>query len=129
MPYPINHVHIKSIDPYKSAQWYQKHFGARILEEVEALPGTRTIRMAVAGDTRLYISSQPHGQSLPRGTAEAHLGLEHFGFDVPDLARELERMEKEGVRIRLPMTTIPDGMKLAFIEGPDDVLIELVEER
>lgn len=129
MPYLINHVHIRSKDPHASARWYQKHFGARILEEVESLLGARTIRMAVAGDTRLYVSTQPQGKSLPRGTMESHLGLEHFGFDVPDLAKELERLKKEGVRIRLPMTTISDGMKLAFIEAPDDVLIELVEAR
>ncbi|MBI4297060.1 MAG: VOC family protein [Chloroflexi bacterium] len=129
MTYPINHVHIKSADPKKSAQWWQKHFGAKITEEVEALPGTRTIRMAVEGNTRLFISTQPTGQTLPRGSAELHLGLEHFGFDVPDLAKELERLEKAGVKIRRPLTTIPGGLKLAFVEAPDDVLVELVETR
>ncbi len=76
MPYPMNHIHLRSKDPHKAVQWYEKH----------------------------------------------------FGFDVPDLAKELERLEKENVRVRLPMTTLR-GTKLAYIEGPDDVLIELVEAR
>ena len=28
MPYTINHVHIRSQDPHKSAEWYTKYFGA-----------------------------------------------------------------------------------------------------
>ena len=55
------------------------------------------------------------------------LGLEHFGFDVSDLATELERLEKADVRIVLPLTEVVGGTRLAYIEGPDDVLIELVQ--
>ena len=128
MDYPIiNHVHIKSLDPRQSAQWWQKHFGARVIGEFAATAGTRTIRLAIGGTARVYISNLPAGQSLAPGTAEPHLGLEHFGFDVADLAKELERLEKAGIKIRRPLTVIPDGMRLAFIEAPDDVLVELVE--
>ena len=129
MGYPINHVHIRSTEPRESADWYSKHFGARVLEEVEIRPGYRTIRMAVEGGTRLYISPPGQGESLPRGTSATHLGLDHFGFDVPDLDAELERLESHGVPIRLPATVLADGMKVALIEAPDDVVIELVEAR
>ncbi len=129
MAYPINHVHIRSTEPHRSADWYKKHFGARVLEEVEIRPGYRTIRMAVEGGTRLYISAPGQGESLPRGSAETHLGLDHFGFDVPNLDAELERLESQGVPIRLPATVLADGMKVALIDAPDDVVIELVEAR
>ena len=62
-----------------------------------------------------------------RAVAELNrLGLEHFGFDVDDLAAELAKFEKSGVRIVLPLTEVVGGARLAYIEGPDDVLIELV---
>ena len=55
------------------------------------------------------------------------MGLEHFGFDVEDLESELKRLEADGIRVVLPLTQVPTGTRLAYIEGPDDVLIELVQ--
>ena len=128
MQYSINHVHIRSSDPQASASWYEKHFGAKKLWEREVMPGTVTISMEVGGPVRLNISSKPEGSSDARGVAELNrLGLEHFGFDVLDLQSDLERLEAAGIRVVLPLTQVSSGTRLAYIEGPDDVLIELVQ--
>ena len=128
MQYSINHVHIRSTDPRASGSWYEKHFNARIVSEREIMPGTVTVSMEVGGPVRLNISSQPVGSPKDRSVAELNrLGLEHFGFDVSDLKSELDRLEKAGVRVVLPLTEVPTGARLAYIEGPDDVLIELVQ--
>ncbi len=128
MPYAINHVHIRSADPHASAAWYAKHFDAKIVSEREVMPGTITIGMEVGGPTRLNVSSQPPGSSDQRAAAELNrLGLEHFGFHVTDLAAELDRLTAAGIRTVLPLTEVTGGLKLAYIEGPDDVLIELVQ--
>ena len=128
MPYAINHVHIRSADPHASAAWYEKHFEAKIVSEREVMPGTITIGMEVGGPTRLNVSSKPVGSSDVRSAAELNrLGLEHFGFHVEDLAADLTRLENDGIRVVLPLTEVTGGTKLAYIEGPDDVLIELVQ--
>ena len=128
MAYAINHVHIRSADPHASAAWYEKHFDAKIVSEREVMPGTITIGMEVGGPVRLNVSSKPTGSSDERSVAELNrLGLEHFGFDVPDLEAELDRLERSGIRIVLPLTEVVGGIRLAYIEGPDDVLIELVQ--
>ena len=128
MAYAINHVHIRSVDPHSSAAWYEEHFGAKIVSEREVMPGTVTLSMEVGGPVRLNISSKPEGTPNNRAVAELNrLGLEHFGFDVSDLATELERLEKADVRIVLPLTEVVGGTRLAYIEGPDDELIELVQ--
>ena len=80
------------------------------------------------GPTRLNIFSQPPNSSLERAIPELNrLGLEHFGFHVDDLESEMARFEAEGIRVILPLTVTPQGIKLAYIEGPDDVVIELVQ--
>ena len=128
MAYAINHVHIRAMDPHSSAAWYEEHFGAKLISEREVMPGTVTLSMEVGGPVRLNISSKPEGTPDKRAVAELNrLGLEHFGFDVTDLATELERLEKADVRIVLPLTEVVGGTRLAYIEGPDNVLIELVQ--
>ena len=128
MEYTINHVHIRSADPHASASWYEKYFNAEIVSDREVMPGTITIGMKMGGETRLNISSKPAGSSDDRASAELNrLGLEHFGFAVEDLAGELDRLVKAGVRVVLPDTEVVGGTHLAYIEGPDDVLIELVQ--
>ena len=128
MAYAINHVHIRSSDPHESAAWYEKHFDAKIRSAREVMPGTITVSMEVGGPVRLNISSKPAGSSDERAVAELNrLGLEHFGFGVEDLAAKLDSLEKDSVRIVLPITEVVGGAHLAYVEGPDNVLIELVE--
>lgn len=128
MAYAINHVHIRSANPHASASWYEKHFGAKIVSEREVMPGTITISMEVGGPVRLNVSSKPPGSSDQRAVAELNrLGLEHFGFGVENLEAELDRLARAGIRIVLPLTDVVGGTRLAYIEGPDDVLIELVQ--
>jgi len=118
------------MDPHSSAAWYERHFEAKIVSEREVMPGTITIGMEVGGSCRLNISSKPAGSSDERAAAELNrLGLEHFGFDVENLKEELERLEKANIRIVLPFTDVGRGTYLGYIEGPDDVLIELVEHK
>ena len=128
MAYPINHVHIRAADPRRSAAWYEEHFGAKVLSAREVMPGTITVSMDMGGPVRLNISSKPEGTSDERQSAELNrLGLEHFGFDVEDIEADMERLAAAGVRVVLPITDIAGGSRLSYIEGPDDVLIELVQ--
>ena len=128
MEYRINHVHIRAADPHATAAWYEKFFNARIVSERTVMPNTITIGMEMGGQCRLNVSSKPPGSSDERSVAELNrLGLEHFGFDVEDLEAEMERLTSAGIRVVLPITDTPTGSRLSYIEGPDDVLIELVQ--
>ena len=130
MPYAINHVHIRSADPHASAAWYEQHFGARVLTAREVMPGTITISMDAGGPVRLNISSKPAGTPDDPALAELNrLGLEHFGFVVDDIDADMASLEGAGVRVVLPITEVPGGGRLSYIEGPDNVLIELVQRR
>ena len=128
MEYRINHVHIRAADPHATAAWYEQHFNARIVSERTVMPNTITIGMEMGGACRLNVSSKPPGSSDERAVAELNrLGLEHFGFDVEDIEAEMERLTAAGIRTVLPITDTPTGSRLSYIEGPDDVLIELVQ--
>ena len=130
MAYAINHVHIRSADPHASAAWYEEYFGAKVLSARGVMPGTITISMDAGGPVRLNISSKPEGTPDEPAVADLNrLGLEHFGFVVDDIDADMARMDAAGIRVVLPITEVSGGARLSYIEGPDNVLIELVQRR
>ena len=92
------------------------------------MPGTITITMDTGSPVRLNISSQREGESQERAVADINrLGLEHYGFDTDDIEADIAHFEAAGVRVVMPITEVGSGTKIAYIEGPDDVVIELVQ--
>ena len=54
---------------------------------------------------------------------------DHIGFSVDNLEQTLERLKKDGVKVIDEPRSIAGGkVKYAFIEGPDHVRIEVVED-
>ena len=54
---------------------------------------------------------------------------DHIGFSVDNLDQTLERLKKDGVKVTDEPRSIAGGkIKFAFIEGPDHVRIEVVED-
>jgi lactoylglutathione lyase len=126
MAYQINHIHLKAQDPDKTAQWYVDNFGATLASRGRGLGGSDTIRLDISG-IRVNVTSAPAGETLPRGTSQSHYGLEHFGFNTDDVASDVARLQAAGAKILLPVTQTESGSQIAYIEGPDNVRIELVQ--
>ncbi len=126
MRYQVNHIHLKSPDPDKTARWYIDNFGAVITNVQTASSGAHSIWMDLSG-FRINVTGAGTGQVMPRGTSEVHYGLEHFGFDTDDIAADIARLERAGTKILQPIQRLGNGRQIAYIEGPDDVLIEIVQ--
>jgi catechol 2,3-dioxygenase-like lactoylglutathione lyase family enzyme len=54
-------------------------------------------------------------------------GLDHFGLKVKNLEQTAQDLKKKGVKFSVEPTVTPWGLKMAFIEGPEGIRIELVE--
>ena len=61
------------------------------------------------------------------GDSNAHWGLEHFGIKVTNMEEEIKRLEKLGAKLLEGPIQVPDGPLIAFIKGPIDVRIELLQ--
>jgi catechol 2,3-dioxygenase-like lactoylglutathione lyase family enzyme len=119
MAFRINHLHLKTPDPRKTAQWYVEHVGARVLSERE-VDGRATFRLDLHGVT-LSVTDFLKEQRL-----EQFYGLEHVAIDADDFAGEVARIKAAGVKI-LEERTLPDGRKVCFFEGPQGVRLEFLE--
>jgi hypothetical protein len=67
-----------------------------------------------------------------RTSFEASRGrvIDHLGFSVEDLDATLRRLRAEGVKVTAEPRSLADAqLRLAFIEGPDRIAIELIQDR
>ena len=125
MPYLINHIHLKSPDPKKSADWWVTAFNFEIESDAVRDSGDRFIRCKSEGGLTVNISGPRTGETLGPGDATAHHGLEHFGFDSNNLEADIERLEALGAR--LVDGPRGDSPRICFLACPDDVRIELIQ--
>lgn len=130
MPYRINHIHLKAPDPRKTAEWYVRAFNFTIVSDETRVFGDRFVRcLSEGGGLAVNISGARTGEQLGPGDANPHHGLEHFGFDSTDIQADITRLKGLGALLLEGPTQIPNGARIAFLRGPDDTRLELVEPR
>ncbi len=130
MPYRINHIHLKSPDPRQTAEWYVRAFNFTIVNDETRVFGDRFVRcMSEGGGLAVNISGARTGEKLGPGDANPHHGLEHFGFDSTDIEADIARLQGLGAALLEGPIQNPNGGRIAFLRGPDDTRLELVEPR
>ena len=72
----------------------------------------------------------PDAPNAP-GAADDALGISHFGLCVDDLDDAVATLKRAGARLAVePYTSKRKaGLRIAFVEAPENVLIELLERR
>ena len=119
MAFQINHLHIKTSDPRKTAQWFVENLGAKIAAENRN--GDRvSFRLDLHG-LGLNVTDFLEGQKLGQ-----HYGMEHLALDTDDIAGEVQKLKARGARI-LEERQLPDGRHVCFFEGPEGVRLEVME--
>jgi lactoylglutathione lyase len=128
MAFRINHIHLKALDPKKTADWYVTAFKLKIVSDEVRSFGDRFIRcQSEDGGMAVNISGARTGETLGPGDAMPHHGLEHFGFDTADIDADIERLKGLGAELLDGPIAMPAGNKIAFIKAPDNVRIELIQ--
>ena len=56
-----------------------------------------------------------------------HYGLEHIGLTVDDVDAAVEELRAIGAEIAIGPLTRNPGLLLAFVRGPEGIMIELVQ--
>jgi len=128
MVFRINHIHIKALDPRKTAEWWEKAFAFRIESDETRVFGDRFVRCRTEdGGMVVSISNARTNETLGPGNASAHLGLEHFAIETEDIEADIARLVKLGAHLQEGPLTAPNGVRFAFLGLPDDVRLELLE--
>ncbi len=118
MTLSTHHVHIKTPDTKKTAQFYIDNFGA-------------TIKGSMAGNG---IVLDLHGlqvnvtEKMTTQNHVQHYGIEHIALETTDYAGTMANLRKNGVVVLEELGT-PDGRHVAFLECPDGAQMEIIEQR
>ena len=116
MTLKLNHLHIKTKDPEKTAKFYVDTLGAKIVNKSP----NGGYRLDLHG---LYLNVS---NFLEKQTREQKYGMEHIAIDTDELDALVEKLEAQGIRI-LEKTVVSGGRRVCFFEGPDGVQLEFIE--
>jgi lactoylglutathione lyase len=110
----VDHIHLAVPDQAKSVEWYRKHFGGQ--------PTAEAPDRLMFGDTRVIFqrneTPQPSSGSV----------LDHIGFSVTDLDATVRNLAADGAKVVTPAREVPGLFKLAFVEDPWGVRLEVVQD-
>ena len=121
--YSYDHIHLRSLDPMATAQYFNEMFGAEILESIQS-DGQPRIDLDING---LMIFIAKADEDTPAGPVDPHLGLDHFGLRVDDLDEAAADLKSKGAEFSTEPFQLRPGVKIAFVRAPGDVRIELLE--
>jgi lactoylglutathione lyase len=120
------HIHLRSPDPAATAAWYEEMLGAEVIRTPQADGATR-IDLSLGGGQKVFIAPANPKLTTASAPTSPYYGLEHIGLTVTDIHAAAAELKAKGVAfVTEPMTARP-GVQIAFIRGPENVLIELIQ--
>jgi len=125
--YWMEHVHLVSKDPLKTAEFYEKAFGAKTVERSVLPDGRILLSQLLDGDVVSIKISNPRGKPLVPDTLPDGCGLEHYGIKTDDIEAAVADLKGREIRFVQDIIELPSGIKITFFLSPDDVLIELLQ--
>ena len=75
----------------------------------------------------IFIAENTPGVDLPDAPASNYYGLDHIGLRVDDIDAAVAELKRRGADIIKGPVTIRPGVRIAFVQGPDNVRIELLQ--
>jgi catechol 2,3-dioxygenase-like lactoylglutathione lyase family enzyme len=123
--FAYDHVHLRSPDPDATAAYYQRMFGAKIVKSVmsNGLPRTDM----ELGGVMVFIAKVPEEAPISEKPEGSYVGLDHLGLRVRNIDAVCAELKAKGAEFTVEPKTIRPGVRIAFVRGPQNVLIEILD--
>jgi catechol 2,3-dioxygenase-like lactoylglutathione lyase family enzyme len=122
----FDHIHLFTSDPEGTAAFYERMFGAEVIRSTQQGQPRIDLRLGGADIFILDVSRDAKAAAHP---AHPHHGLDHFGLEVENIDAVCAELKAKGAKFTREPTTARPGVRIAFIAGPDDVSIEVLERK
>jgi len=121
--YTYDHIHLRSRDPIAKAQYFATMSGATELESIQT-DGQSRVDLDVNG---LTIFLAKANESTPDGPLTPYVGLDHFGLRVDDIDQAALELKAKGAEFVMEPYQLRPGLKIAFVQVPGKIRVELLE--
>ena len=122
--FTFDHIHLFSRNPEATAAFYERMFGAEIVRSMQQGKPRIDLKLGGANIFILDVSKDAKAKVLPE---HPHKGLDHFGLSVKEIDKVCADLKAKGARFTRGPETPRPGIRIAFVEGPEGVSIELLE--
>lgn len=123
----FDHVHLVSEDPAGTAQWYANNLNGTISKSLQ-VRGAPQIYVQF-GDSYVIVRGR-RGAEDPSGKSSLAWGIDHFGVRVAgDFDAFCARLKANGVTFSMEPTDFNESTRIAFVNAPDGVSVELLNRK
>ena len=123
----FDHVHLVAKNPQATADWYVDKLGGKVARSLE-VKGAPQIYVSFNGFIVIVRGQRP--AEAARDKPGLEWGVDHFGVRVKgDFDAFCEGLRKKGVTFSLDPTDFNPTTRIAFINAPDGVSVELLNRK
>ena len=123
----FDHIHIIAKDPHATAGWYVDKLGGKLVKSAE-VRGAPQLYLSFGG-AFVIVRGQRPGE-LAKDKSNLEWGADHFGFQVKgDFDGFCADLRVKRVVFSMEPTDINPATRIAFINAPDGVSIELLSRK
>ena len=123
----FDHVHLVSQDPHAAARWYVDNLGGKVVRSME-MRGAPQVYVSFGGAMVIVRGQRP--AELAAARPGLQWGVDHFGMQVKgDFDAFCAGLRGNGVTFSLEPTDINPTTRIAFVNAPDGVSVELLNRK
>lgn len=123
----FDHVHLVARDPKTTADWYVDKLGGKITRSLE-VKGAPQIYVSFDGFIVIVRGQRPAESAAAKPGLQ--WGVDHFGVRVKgDFDGFCKGLRSKGVAFSLEPTDFNPTTRIAFIDAPDGVSVELLNRK
>ena len=123
----FDHVHLVAKNPRATAEWYVENLGGKIVRSLE-VKGAPQLYVALGGFLVIVRGERPSESAKDKSALQ--WGVDHFGVRVRgDFDGFCGELRKRGVTFSLEPTDFNAATRIAFINAPDGVSVELLNRK
>ena len=123
----FDHVHLVAKNPQSTANWYVDNLGGQITRSLD-VKGAPQVYVSIGGFIVIVRGQRPAESADNKPGLQ--WGVDHFGVRVRgDFDGYCDGLRKKGVTFSLEPTDFNPTTRIAFINAPDGVSIELLNRK